>query len=311
MTRYLLRLRHVLGISVAGALCVTVASLPDLAAEAPTLPGTGAPVTLNLSSPGVGWAGFVFSPARRDRATLRLFNDYADPLSGIGPITDDPAHPYANNLVARQLHIQPTFRVADLNNAAAKNLMPWVREALARQNALVLQGKNGEPREPRCWEIGVPAFHLNPGVMHIIQTPKEVVLFLAGRTRHIWLNVPHTTNPKPSWYGESVGRYEGDTLVVDTIGFNDKTFVDNYRTPHTDKLHVVERFRLIDGGETLEVAFTVEDPGAFYRPWSGTRNRQRVLSPDRLIAEFDCPEANDDYFNIGLEPIPRAAKTDF
>ena len=71
--------------------------------------------------------------------------------------------------------------MADLDNAAGKNLMPWVREALTKQNALALQGRNGEPREPRCWETGVPAFHLNPGQMHIIQTPKEVVLFLTGR----------------------------------------------------------------------------------------------------------------------------------
>ena len=78
---------------------------------------------------------------------------------------------------------------------------------------------------------------------------------LTGRTRHIWMDVPHSANPKPSWYGESVGRYEGNTLVVDTIGFNDKTFVNSYRTPHSDKLHVVERFSLIDGGNTLEVEF--------------------------------------------------------
>jgi len=75
-------------------------------------------------------------------------------------------------------------------------------------------------------ETGVPAFHLNPGPMHIIQTDREIVLFLAGRERHIWLNVPHSANIKPSWYGESIGHYEGDTLVVDTIGFNDRTFVD-------------------------------------------------------------------------------------
>src|SRR5262249_7262861 len=159
------------------------------------------------------------------RAIAWLFNNYADPPNGIGPVTDDPNHPYFNNEMARILQVQPTFRVADLNNAAAKNLMPWVRDALAKQNALVLQGRNGEPREPRCWETGVPAFHLNPGVMHVIQTPKQVALFLTGRVRHIWLNAPHSPNPKPSWYGESVGHYEGDTLVVDTIGFNGKTFV--------------------------------------------------------------------------------------
>jgi len=137
------------------------------------------------------------------------------------------------------------------------------------------------------------------------------VLFLAGRSRHIWLNVPHSRNPKPSWYGESVGHYEGDTLIVDTIGFNDKTFVDSYRTPHTDKLHVVERFRLIDNGNTLEVAFAVEDPGAFYKPWSGTRNRHRVTNPNNRLTEAACAEANDDYFNIGLEPVPTAEKPEF
>ena len=209
------------------------------------------------------------------------------------------------------MKIPPSYRVADLDNAAGKNLMPWVREALRKQNELILQERNGETREARCWETGVPAFHLNPGLMHIIQTPKEVVLFLTGRARHIWLDVPHSADPKPSWYRESVGHYEGDTLVVDTIGFNDKTFVDSYRTPHTDKLHVVERFRLIDSGNTLEVAFTVEDPGAFYQPYSGTRNRHRVMVPDRGPAEFDCSAANDDYFNIGLEPVPTADKIDF
>jgi hypothetical protein len=251
------------------------------------------------------------APKQPNYAVARLFNDFASPATGLGPVTDGPDHPYANNEVAREMRIQPSYRVADLNNAAGRNLLPWVREALSRQNDLVLHGRNGETREARCWETGVPAFHLNPGLMHIIQTPREVVLFLTGRARHIWLNVPHSANPKPSWYGESVGHYEGDTLVADTIGFNDRTFVDSYRTPHTEKLHVVERFRLIDGGNTLEVAFTVEDPGAFYQPWSGTRNRHRVVAPNARPAEFDCPAFNDDYFNIGLEPVPTADKRDF
>jgi len=271
---------------------------------------TGAPVGLNLSAPGVAWAGFV-APRESNYQVARTFNDYSNPSTGIGPVTDDPAHPFVNNEVAREMNIQPTYRVADLTNEAGKNLMPWVQEALKKQNELVLRGRNGESREARCWETGVPAFHLNPGPMHIIQTPKEVVLFLAGRSRHIWLNVPHSRNPKPSWYGESVGHYEGDTLVVDTIGFNDKTFVDSYRTPHTDKLHVVERFRLIDNGNTLEVAFTVDDPGAFYKPWSGTRNRHRVVNPNNRLAESACAEANDDYFNIGLEPVPTTEKPAF
>jgi hypothetical protein len=295
------------GVAITGMCCVLGACLTGLGAQAQT---AGAPANLNLSAPGVAWAGFV-APREPNYAIARLFNDYANPASGLGPVSDGPAHPYVNNEVAREMRTEPTYRVADLDNAAAKNLMPWVREALAKQNELVLRGRNGETREARCWETGVPAFHLNPGLMHVIQTPKEVVLFLTGRTRHIWLNVPHSANPKPSWYGESVGHYEGDTLVVDTIGFSDQTFVDSYRTPHTGKLHVVERFRLIDGGNTLEVAFTVEDPGAFYQPWSGTRNRHRVVNPNAKIGEFGCAEANDDYYNIGLEPVPTAPRSDF
>src|SRR5271155_1606681 len=210
------------------------------AAEAQT---TGAPPSLAVSGPGVAWAGFVPLKAP-NYALARLFNDYGGPETGLGPVTDGPDPPYVNNEVAREMRIPPTYRVADLANTAAKNLMPWAREALRKQNELVLLGRNGETREARCWETGVPAFHLNPGLMHIIQTPKEVVLFLTGRVRHIWLDVPHSSNPKPSWYGESVGHYDGDTLVVDTIGLNDKTFVDSFRTPHTEQIHVVERFKL-------------------------------------------------------------------
>jgi hypothetical protein len=83
-------------------------------------------------------------------------------------------------------------------------------------------------------------------------------MYQGHRTRHVFMNVPHTNNPAPSWYGESVGHYEGDTLVVDTIGQNDKTFVDGYRTPHTTQLHVVERFRVVKGGRGLDVSFTVD-----------------------------------------------------
>ncbi len=79
--------------------------------------------------------------------------------------------------------------------------------------------------------------------------------------------MPHSANVKPSWYGESVGHYEGDTLVVDTIGLNNKSFVDHFRTPHTEKLHVIERWRMIEDGKKLEVEFTIEDQDTFNQPW--------------------------------------------
>ena len=81
--------------------------------------------------------------------------------------------------------------------------------------------------------------------------------------RHIYLNKFHSEHVRPSWYGESVGHYEGDTLVVDTIGMNDQTWIDNYRTPHSDKLRTVERFHLTNHGKSLEVNLHVEDAGVY------------------------------------------------
>ena len=165
-----------------------------------------------------------------------------------------------------------------------------------------------------CFPPGMPRLYLQPFPLEIIQTPGRVIMLFefSHFVRQIYTDGrKHNTDLGPTWLGDAIGHWDGDTLVVDTIGFNDRTFVDSYRTPHTDKLHVVERFRLIDGGNTLEVAFTVEDPGAFYQPWSGTRNRHRVANPNNRLTETACAEANDDYYNIGLEPVPTAEKTDF
>jgi alpha-L-fucosidase len=107
-----------------------------------------------------------------------------------------------------------------------------------------------------------------------------------------------------SWYGESVGHYEGDTLVIDTIGLNTKTFVDAYRTPHTEKLHIVERWRMANDRQ-MEVTFTVDDPDTYYQPWSGMRRYRRV---DQQFAEDICAENNQLVFDYN---IPAANKPDF
>jgi hypothetical protein len=93
--------------------------------------------------------------------------------------------------------------------------------------------------------------------------------------------------------------------VVDTIGLNDKTFVDNYRTPHSDKLHVVERYKLVNDGKTLQVTFRVEDPDTFYKPWSAIGNLRRVKMP---MHEEHCAENNQNLFDYH---IPVASKPDF
>jgi hypothetical protein len=125
----------------------------------------------------------------------------------------------------------------------------------------------------------------------------------------VFLNVNHSAKPKPTWFGESVGHYEGDTLVVDTIGLSAKTFVDNYQTPHTEQLHVIERFRMIDGGKTLEVNLHVEDPGAFTTPWDAIqRYRRNEAGP---MPETVCAENNQDHFDQDIGPMPVSAKPDF
>ena len=147
---------------------------------------------------------------------------------------------------------------------------------------------------------------------YFLQTPHKVTIINPGgpELRQIYLDVPHSADPKPSWYGESVGHYEGgDTLVIDTIGITDKTFVDNYRTPHTTMLHVVERLKLIEGGKTVQVSIAVDDPGAFTMPWSATQRWRRV---DRgTLSESPCNENNANYFQKYSVPTPTADKPDF
>ena len=141
-----------------------------------------------------------------------------------------------------------------------------------------------------------------------LQTPREVWMIWTedNQIRRVYMNVPHSKNPKPSWYGESVGHYEGDTLVIDTIGMNAKTVVDIYRTPHTEKLHVVERWRTIDGGKGMEAVFTADDPGAFYKPWTAKRRYRRI---DQDYVEKICAENNN--ANLFDYHIPTASNPDF
>ena len=98
----------------------------------------------------------------------------------------------------------------------------------------------------------------NAEPIYFIQTPQEVwILWQRDHlVRRVYLNREHSANPKPSWFGESVGHYEKGELVIDTIGFAEHpySFVDNWRTPHTKDLHMVERWKLVDGGTAIEAS---------------------------------------------------------
>lgn len=253
-------------------------------------------------------AGTIPNFSDANMSWVKVGDDFIAPASGPGPVTFDKAHPYQPN---NDKGLQVTYRVSDLTNPILK---PWAIEQMKKTNDEVLAGYAPFRARSSCVPGGVPGFliygRLEP--LYIVQTRNEVLLLnqADAQTRHIYMNVPHSAHPSLSWYGESVGHYEGgDTLVVDTIGMNDKTFVDDYRTPHTTELHVIERYKLMDGGKTLEVSFQVDDPGAYNMPWSGKQVYH--LTNAGPILEAVCPENHGSFFSDPRHPMPEAAKPDF
>jgi hypothetical protein len=247
----------------------------------------------------------IFAPDPNTAWVPEQLDNFLPPSSGPGPVTFDRRFPLVQSGVGQQ-----TDRIADLTNPI---LQPWVREKLKTTNDRVHAGKVPFVARERCWPGGVPGFSVYALLLptRLFQTPNSIVIIndLYWQVRHIHLNVPHSSNVKPSWYGESVGHWEGDELVVDTIGLNDRTSVDNFGTAHTDQLHVVERFKLIEGGNTLEATITVEDPGAFTTPWTAIQRWRRAT--DQPMVERACEENNASYFGFEVAPIPRDDTPDF
>jgi hypothetical protein len=289
-------------------------------------------LSLSAGAPALGAAAVSvpnFSP-NSVVSWVAIQGGFKPPARGAGPVQDAPGHPTITNDDFRATGKQPTFPVADLSNPI---LQPWVKEVLRKRNEIVLAGTPGYGPRQSCWLVGVPAFLVAPVFrpIFIVQSAKEVVMTwqLDHQSRHIYLNVPHSAKVKPSYFGESVGHYEGDTLVVDTIGINDKTFIDDYLTPHTDKLHVIERYRMTDGGKTLEVKLRVEDPGAFTMPWDAVQYFKRLepgVSENELtvandattgrsaagpLTEESCAESTLSHLGEGALPVPHADKPDF
>ena len=196
-----------------GLVCAGAAIGPAVGAETET-----ASVPDFSPSSTVGWIAFG--------------TEFLPPPSGPGPVMDDPAHPRVSNALAAATGRQPTFHVSDPDNPI---LQPWAKDELKKRNAWILSGKPGY-RAPSCWPLGVPAFLLYPvQPIYFIQTAKQVLLIsqMDHMVRHIYMDVPHSPNPKPSWFGKSVGRYDADTLVVDTIGMNKQPIstITERRTP--------------------------------------------------------------------------------
>ncbi len=264
---------------LAGLICTGAAS--SLAQQAPP----------DFSANGAGW--------------VSVGGEWT-PLPGSPPpVTQDPTHRYVPNNRGEQ----PTFRIADITNP---NLTQFAKDSLKKTNEDVLAGKPMWSRSARCWATGVPAFLLIPAQpMFFVQTPTQVRMIAQhdNDVRRVYLDVSHSAHVKPSWYGESVGRYEGDALVIDTIGLNDKTFIDNFRTPHSEQLHVIERLRLVEGGRFLEAELLIDDPAVFLKPLHVTKRSRRV---EATLAEWRCAAGEmNNPFTLGADPLPTAERAEF
>jgi hypothetical protein len=266
------------------------------------------------------------------------------PPSGPGPVVNKsrrrqifdpdgrPLPPANAPLVSDQLQL-----VGDYSNPILK---PEAAEVVKKHGEISLIGVAYPTPTNQCWPGGVPFIFLQLGMQMLQQPGKITILYPHDHEfRQVRMNQPHPALVTPSWYGDSVGHYEGDTLVIDTVGVKIGPFamVDMFGTPHTEALHVVERYRLIDCaaakeawernegfripsndggaevdptymGKGLQLQFMVEDDGVFTTPWSATVTYRRGLDEQQ---ELVCAENPHEYYAGKDSAIPRVNRPDF
>jgi hypothetical protein len=271
------------------------------------------PAWAQHASPALGKAG----TAEQSAASLpelsglwanTLGPGFPPPASGAGPVLNKARQRAAVDIYGRDIDPANAPIVSAggrrVGDYTAPILQPWAAEVVKEHAEKELN--DGPALNPinQCRPGGVPFAFYNLG-MELLQQRNSIIILYAfdHEVRHVRLNQAHPANLSPSWFGDSVGHYEGDTLVIDTIGIRTGpyTMVDQFGTPHTDKLHLVERYRLVDyeaanrilergakenattlrndsgvlpdlnsTGKNLQLDFTVEDEGAFTTPWSST-----------------------------------------
>jgi hypothetical protein len=255
--------------------------------------------------------------------------DVEPPPGGPGPVTNRSRRNGASDIY--QL-------VGDYFNPILK---PQAAEVVRKHGEISLTAVTYPTPSNQCWPGGVPfVFSSNIG-MQMLQQPDKITILYSNdhEVRRVRMNQQHPARLTPSWYGDSIGRYEGDTLLIDTVGVRIGPFamLDMYGTPHGPALHVVERYRLLDyeaakqaeergqrelsrfggdpgfrrnpdyKGKGLQLEFTVEDDGAFTKPWSAAVSYRR---PSGEWPEMVCAE-NPGNFPGQHPALPSADKPDF
>jgi hypothetical protein len=195
--------------------------------------------------------------------------------------------------------------IYDINDALKPGeelpIQPWALK-------LTLERLSKDDPEALCLPTGVP--RQAPYPWRILQTPTHMFFLFEGNIhsyRQIFMDGrPHPADPDPTWYGHSVGRFEGDTLVIDTVGFNDKFWFDFAGHPHTEKLHTIERYRRPEFGKLL-YEVTIDDPGAYTKPF--TLYGDHTYESSTELMEYICNENNQDVEHIvGKDPRNKYTK---
>jgi hypothetical protein len=181
--------------------------------------------------------------------------------------------------------------------------VPYRSEALAKKKENQANRLKLDP-EIRCYLPGVPRAMYMPYPFQIVQSRQHIMMIFeyAGAIRTIYMD-HHTEAPADSWMGWSNGHWEGETLVVDTTGFNDLSWFDRAGDFHSDELHVVERITA-RSPETLNYEATIEDPKVFTRPWKISMPLYRHIEPNAQLAEFRCVEFVEDLIYGHLRKQP-------
>jgi hypothetical protein len=268
---------------------------------------------------------------------------FEPPASGPGPVTNRSRWPQRPSSAAGSQASPPTKDgVSDYDQLVGDHtspiLQPWAAEVVKKFGEISLKGVTYPNPSNQCWPEPTP-FIFKQFQVQVIQQPDQITLLYNGdhEVRRVRLNEPHRSPLIPSWYGDSVGHYEGDTLVIDTVGVKtDRKYamVDLFGTPYTKSLHVVERYRLRDyddvkdaiernikenwlfagdvfskhRGKFLQLHLTIEDEGVFTTPWTATITY--VPGPPQVPEEV-CAENVQQYYSNNEADVPRADKPDF
>jgi hypothetical protein len=286
-----------------GFCCVTLGTCADCARRihAPQIAYWGETMTgdsdtrvcMTLVLMALSCAGMTSAMARNlndsDDPTLELTR----PLKGAGPAPAGSAAPNADPHNFEGIWwLQGYEYMLGPEPGVAPPLKPEYMRILERRIRAKNHGTPEADASTQCLPHGMPRLMESPYPIEIVQTPGRLTFLheVAHNIRRIWLDRPHPKNPASTYMGDSVGQWDGDTLVVDTIGLNNRTFIDDEGSSHSDKLHTIERYRKLDGGSRLELVMTVEDPVTLEHAYSYRRIYH--WRPDIRPQEYICEENN-------------------